>query len=712
MKGASGRFSLGPWTVEPTLHRLALDGEAVRVEPKVMEVLVHLAARAPDVVSREELQEAVWGTEYASEDLPRRAVYELRKALRDDPKAPRFIETIPRAGYRLVAPVAPVDPIGPIGPIDLVAEGTAGPLARPRRWRGLALALAAALVAAAVLLPGFLRTDSEPAVSPRPVPLTTRPGLELDPAFSPDGSRVAYLRAPGTGGGAELTLQVQLVGTSTSLRLDDQAADVDHPIESPTWSPDGTEIAYLRWQAGEGCGIYRVPALGGSERKLLDLGRAGASGLAWSPDGRWLALGLADRDGEPLALQRIAVDTLERQRLTDPGPTLVGDKLPAWSPDGASLAFIRHLHGEASELRVMPASGGASRSLLPVRHKIADVDWSPDGHRLLVAIHDGGRHRIWSVDATTGAARRVPELGDDTRWISVARRGGRIAIGRARWEFGIHRYELASGHPIPVPGLSSTFYDEALDLSPDGQRVAMTSTRSGSPEIWVSDLEGSRPVRLTSFDGAIVGHPRWLPDGRALVFDADLDARSDLWTVHEDGTDLARLTGAAGDDLVPSVSRDGRWIYFSSDRSGSWEVWRVPAGGGEPARVTRSGGFFARESPDGAWLYFDRRKSAGLWRLRLGGDGAQERVLGDELPAWEAGNWAFAPEGVYFVTWGSGHAELALYAPDRHEIVRRFPLAGSPVQPSLALSPATGSALLAELEGIESDILVVEGFDG
>ncbi len=713
---APGAFALGPWTVDPARRALVgPDGSEERLEPKVMEVFLVLAARAPEVVSREALQEAVWGTEHVSEDLPRRAVYALRKALGDDPRSPRYIETIPRAGYRLVAAVGTVAGSNGYEPHAIRRSG--------RRWGRLATRASLGVAVAALAL-GLLRGAAHRAESPWTLsPLTARPGLEYEPALSPDGSRVAYLSASGLEAGATLDLRVQVVGAEASLRLNREPADWEHPIESPAWSPDGTALAFRRWRSDGGWAIYRVSSLGGAERRLADLGRVETSGLDWSPDGRWLTLGLPAGEGGPLAIHRIGIDGRERRRLTDPPPTVRGDVLPAVSPDGASIAFVRNVAGEASELRVVPAVGGPSRSLLPERRKIADVDWSADGRRLIVSIHDGGRHRLWSVDAASGELRPMPELGDDTRWVTVARRpgrtGDRIVLGRARWEFRVRRYDLASGEATVLPGPSSTFYDEAFDVSPDGARVTHVSTRSGGPEVWVSVLAAERPApaaatastQLTAFGGAPVGSPRWLADGHTIVFHSERGGRFDLWTVADDGAPPRRLTGPPGDHREPSVSRDGQAVYFASDRSGDWQVWRMPSGGGPAAQVTRRGGYRAGESPDGRWLYHTRWDEPGLWRrpLRQGVLGEpEERVLDDEVDARDRSDWAVTAEGVYFVGSGDDGDHLALWSPARREIVRRTPLAGAPVRPSLALTPDGHGAVLAELHRVVSDLILAE----
>ena len=109
VEGASakpdGSFRLGEWLVQPELNRIAGEERTLQIEPRVMEVLVYLAARAGRVVSRQELREAVWGSTVVTDQTMTRAIWELRNALDDDPSDPHIIETIRKGGYRLIAPV-------------------------------------------------------------------------------------------------------------------------------------------------------------------------------------------------------------------------------------------------------------------------------------------------------------------------------------------------------------------------------------------------------------------------------------------------------------------------------------------------------------------------------------------------------------------------------------------------------------------------------
>src|SRR2546423_4313055 len=123
-------FVVGEWTVAPSRNLLVRGDEHVRVEPRVMDVLVHLAERADQAVSKEELIERVWSGRYVSDDVLTVTIYGLRKALGDDARRPRYIETVSRRGYRLIAPVETITPASPGIRTEAPAQNEAGPRRR------------------------------------------------------------------------------------------------------------------------------------------------------------------------------------------------------------------------------------------------------------------------------------------------------------------------------------------------------------------------------------------------------------------------------------------------------------------------------------------------------------------------------------------------------------------------------------------------------
>jgi adenylate cyclase len=178
---APGReFRIGDWIVDADHHELRGDDGSIRLEPKVVDVLVHLARNAGRVVGREELLSTVWPGVIVGDDALTQAIIKLRKALGDDAHNPKYIETISKAGYRLIAPVAG---------LPATAAGADKPVATRRRIGiaagGIAFALVAVLLAAAVLgkfvkMPWPLAADTRGGTQSMPVvavlPLTNLSG--------------------------------------------------------------------------------------------------------------------------------------------------------------------------------------------------------------------------------------------------------------------------------------------------------------------------------------------------------------------------------------------------------------------------------------------------------------------------------------------------------------------------------------------------------
>src|SRR5438067_8040964 len=139
-----GDFRLAEWTVQPRLNTLIANGQAVHIEPKVMQVLICLAD-AGDVVSKEQLIEKVWSDTYVTDDVLTRCISELRKAFDDDPKHPRYIQTIPKSGYRLI-PTAEAMP-APAQPPHIEASN----IVLPNRMRRLPKIIAACVAASLII---------------------------------------------------------------------------------------------------------------------------------------------------------------------------------------------------------------------------------------------------------------------------------------------------------------------------------------------------------------------------------------------------------------------------------------------------------------------------------------------------------------------------------------------------------------------------------
>lgn len=707
--GPGDAFYIDTWRVHPRQNRIHGPAGSTRIEPKMMEVLCCLAAQPGEVVTRDELLGSAWADTVVTDDVLTRAVSELRKVFGDDPRRPRVIETIPKTGYRLIAPVTPDhrgDSVPPdVPPLELVAPRAraAATSARSKLHTRLLMWGGGAVLVLLMLAAVFLarRPDTPAPVAYHAVPLTTYPGSEGGPVFSPDGNQVAFTwRGPQDD---NLDIYIKLVGSETPLRLTDDPG-YDH---NPAWSADGTQIAFMR-SGAEGCTLYVVPALGGPARKLASCGANIYGDLAWSPDGQWLAYNDKAAPDEAFGLYLFSPITFEKRQLTTPPADTWGDHDPAFSPDGTRLSFTRSVSEGMQDLYTIRLDGSAERRLTTDSRNIFGHTWTVDGERLIFSSNRSGHTGLWEIPVAGGVPSRVGLSDVQALFPDISRQQQRLAYVRNAGETNI--WQVRGGQDSSAaPLITSTRWDLHPQVSPDASEIAFTSNRSGSYEIWTSNRDGSGAVQRTSFGGPFTSTPRWSPDGTHLVFSAREGGQADLYVMDAEGTRPRQLTTTASDEMAASWSSDGEQIYFSSNRTGSWEVWRMPVAGGEAEQVTSAGGFGPQASPDGRWIYYAKDKAPGLWRVPTAG-GDETRVL-DSLDPRDWGSWAVHDAGIYYLKRGRSTI-LAFHdlASGRTDTLFTPPRRVPGMDPAFAVSPDGDWLLFGQLDRHDSDLMLVEGF--
>ncbi len=630
---AGGGFILGEiWQVEPKLNRIYKGERGVQIPDKYMQVLMCLVERG-GVVSREELMQAVWPDSYVVEESLTRAVSELRKIFGDDPRNPRFIETIPKKGYRLIADVR----------WQSSSESAGAPIADPPELqaRGRGRWLIAAAASALILLtlgwrffpPGEVPQNSASELRQ----LTSLQGREFDPALSPDGDRLAFVWDGGEG--TESVILVMDVDRGQSIKL----AQGDGGYGYPAWSPDGRSIAYASF-ADETGGIYIVPAAGG-EAELIVGPEHGAWPTApdFSPDGNWLVYACRAKDEGPYRIRLISLATGEPCVLSDEAEATEGDYRPHFSPDGTQVAFIR-CKAQREMIAVAAASGGIARLLDPGERTLNDIDWAQDGSGVLFLSTDG----LWHLPISGGEPRReVSGIHLMGASFAVARNKSILAYSAFTDERNIWEFAPDQDPSAPHPVISSSRYDARPAYSADGRRIAFVSNRTGFRQVWVADSDGSAPRQLTHFNGCLLLDPSWSPDGRHLVFTAFPSGWANLCLIDVQTGVMQVLDVSLSYDIWPSWSADGEWIYFTSTRSGDAEIWKLSPSGGEPEQVSFDGGYKGMESADGATLYFMKsfRDSVGVWSQPTSGGPAE---LALSLPSGRLSDWDLGDDGIYY----------------------------------------------------------------
>jgi len=702
----------GIFEIDVPAGELRKGGVKLKLQEQPFQVLCMLVAHPGEVVTREELRDRLWPTDtFVDFDHGiNAAIKRLRDTLGDSPDNPRFVETLQRRGYRFIGAIDS-QPNGNLNVLPITAASpqiaAEAPIRlRSRIPRAAVSVLALGLVSAAIWL--VLHKSVKPVARPTlsAFPFTSYPGLASAPRFSPDGNQLVFVW-DGENGGKGQDLYVKMIGANAPRRLTNNPAN----WLFPDWSPDGGIIAFSRPRQGGGAEIVLISASGGVERKLADTNADwDKASIAWSPDGKYLALADHDSGDSPYSLYLMSVETLQRRRLTTPpGPSMVGDWCPTFSPDKQSLAFIRTLNGGSSEIEVLSLGSGEIHTVTSDPSALnGGLAWAPEGKDLISASARNGQLRLWRV-AAVGGEPYVLNIGEGGFGPAVSYRGHRLAYTLGNFDTNIWRTDLTGSRSRHTKLIASSRHDENPELSPDEQRIAFVSNRSGSSEIWVANVDGSNQVQLTHFAGPETGTARWSPDGRQVVFDSHVRGHADVYVARIDGSSPRLLMPEAFDSFLPCWSHDGGWIYFSSDRTGTIEIWKVRAEGGEPQQVSHHGGLSPYQSPDGEFLYFLQPASGQFWRMATaGGDPAPLPGM-PALP--DILSWKPSREGIYFVDIGTKpQPTLKFFRFSNRSIHSLTKIANSEGAIGLSVSADGRRFFYGQLDTETADIMLVDNF--
>ena len=468
----------------------------------------------------------------------------------------------------------------------MMMPSEASPIAAVPRRRRPALALLG--VAAMVLVIGVL---ARPALTRGTMRITASdirhvtsgPGVEFEPALSPDGKEVAFVAGPI--GDPRLVIRSAINLTGGEFRL----ADTSGSQWLPSWSPDGEFVRFWACPAtpdleneDPGCVWKETGRLGGAVRSIPLPRRT--STASWSPDGARVAFWIKDSlfsysvaDGKTTLVAVQTMDPADQHSL-------------AWSPDGRSLAYVSgnsrwRWSGNVDQaaIWIVAAAGGDPLRVTSDEFLNVSPAWIDSRHLLFVSNRDGPRG-IYAVEVGPQGPRGEPWSvpgASDPHSISYSVAGRRLAYANLSLRQNIWSYRVGRSGPISIrDGRRLTNGNQVIedhDVSPDGKWMAYTNNVGGDMNLYKMPLGGGDPVQLTHEPGDEFD-AKWSPDGTEIAFHTG-GPTSYVFVIPAEGGTPVRLPSSPSGGGLPGWSPSGLQIAFVSGRRELWLVSRDRVGG-------------------------------------------------------------------------------------------------------------------------------------
>ena len=608
-------FQFGDFRLDTAAKTLFERDAPVALTPKVFDTLQYLVENAGRLLEKDELMQTLWQDRFVEESNLTFNIKMLRRALHDDAQRPRFIETVPRRGYRFIAEVSN----GAL-PESEPASIPAGPASRTSIYPAIAIGL---ILIAALLAFGVWRWRHRASAEALAVPILSAPfksekllsaGI-AHALITPDGKYVAYT----TASGGKQSIWLRQLETSENIQI---VPPSDVQYLGLAISHDGNSLYFSRIEGGTSSTLYRVMTFGGIPVKIADRAEGW---MAVSPDDKQISFVRCLHQPEDFCSLLVTGNDggNERRILTRAKSTRISANI--FSRDGKSIVFASGQSFNGSKdfrlSRVELANGRETQLSSTPFFVVNHMEALPGEDAFLFTAEEtlDGKSRIWQVRAN-GETRALTNDSTDYDEISLTKTGSRMVATNISNSLQLHLAGLADA----------------------GNAKALIAART---------------VTFT-------------PDDR-LVYSAD---DGDLWSINLDGTNQRQLTSNTFTDFSPRVSPDGRFVFFASNRSGSNQIWRMNADGSDPIQITHGEGGYPELVTADKHVYFQSGLNQTVWQVST--DGGRETPLWDQgvfAPAFSPDGKQVA---FYFRNQDDKSLKIAVASLPERRIVNTFSLKG------------------------------------
>ncbi len=585
------QFEFGEFVLDAREKVLLRQGKSLPITPKVFELLLVLIENHGHLVEKSFLMEKVWPDSFVEESNLTFSIRQLRKILGDDIQHPRFIETVPKRGYRFIASTKS----GTVNGFD--ENGSLTPLVketRPEGWRSrpILFSIAAVLLGVALMSAGFFiwqngnanaevsSFEDDKVLEFENVTSSDRP---MTAAISPDGKYIAYSRM--ANGLQSLWLKHLSSGVNAQI-VEPEDGVIYLGIE---FSPDNDYIYFMRRTKDGPTHLDCVSILGGTPKTNILTDIDGAFSI--SPDNRLISFRRYEPQKRYLLVSDI--DGNNERRISETTKTFTDN---VFSPDGKTIAFASGQSDTGERDFGVYLIDVESSDVKPATEfrwvHVRSIAWLPDQSSLLItaALKGAGPSQLWRISLQDGGVEKIVNSEASYSTISASADMSKILLTQVARTSNL--YMAQSFTPDNIRPLAEA--SDGLAWMRDGSLVY--SPPSGNRDLWQLSPDKKNQKQLTVED-SIDFDPTVSPDGRYIVFVSDRAGKYNLWRINTDGSQAVALTNGQGEQK-PAFTADGAFVVYSSMKDVS--LWKVPIEGGEPKQVSHKRAYNISVSPDGS----------------------------------------------------------------------------------------------------------------
>lgn len=627
---AATRYRFDSFELDVPKRRLLRAGEVIPLGPKAFEMLRVLVEHNGDLLTKDDLFRLVWEGQFVEEANLTVNMSAIRKALGENPRAPRYITTVSGRGYYFTGDVESVESGN--GQIlqqrthsrVVVSEetefddesGEVPKLTAARSIRFVSLALLAAAIPIAGVIVWYVLSQRSSSLPFERISIRrlTSTGRITTAGLSPDGKLFAYSEQEKDGRSG---LWLEHVDGGGRVNLLEPA---DRNVVNMTFTRDGSQLYYsISTSDVEKIGLYRIPAFGGAPEFLKE----GVSRVSFDGEGKRYAYVKWDPAARSSSIQLVDVASGSESTIAERSSAFgfVASTID-WSRDSGRIAVaaIADEQTREQEILLIELPGDGIRQLTSARwNGIRAIAWLPDGRSLIATAGEqdvGWEAQLWHVDSESGKTDQlVADLNTYGIVLSISSDGEELLTAQGQFYSNIWigpAEDLESARQVTFDMLGRQNGWDGLDWTPDG-KILFTSYVDKSETIWSLDPtdnsthqiipNGRRNILVSISD-----------DGSAMAFESNRSGSNEIWVAAGDGSDPHQVTTGGG-NFQPHISSDGSKVLYQNVREGGSSLWIVPTAGGQSNQIIARRASWGQFSRDGKYI---AAAIADTGRIRLG----------------------------------------------------------------------------------------------